>query len=293
MADGLNRVMLLGNLGADPELRFTQGGQAVLNMRLATTESYLDKDKVRRERTDWHNVVVWGKRGEALAKILTKGSSVFIEGSLRTSSYDNKEGQKVYKTEINANNLILTGRGKGAAGGENEAGGGYEGGGGGGYEAEHEGGGGGGHAPRGGGEASGGGGGYAPRSGGSSGSGGATSAGDFEVAFGRDKGKRISEVGDLSWLRGTLERDLADGSKERFHEKARGQLAAIDAELAKRTGGGARGAAEASGRGAIGGGRAPRGGFGGGGPMVAPEDQKSGDYQADPDGFGNDDDIPF
>ena len=67
MAEGLNRVMLLGNLGADPELRFTQGGQAVLNMRLATTESYLDKDKVRRERTDWHNVVVWGKRGEALA----------------------------------------------------------------------------------------------------------------------------------------------------------------------------------------------------------------------------------
>ncbi len=98
MADGLNRVMLLGNLGADPELRFTQGGQAVLNMRLATTESYLDKDKVRRERTDWHNVVVWGKRGEALAKILTKGESVFIEGSLRTSSYDDKDGNKRHKT---------------------------------------------------------------------------------------------------------------------------------------------------------------------------------------------------
>src|SRR3954471_14591114 len=152
MAEGLNRVMLLGNLGADPELRFTQSGQAVLNMRIATTESYLDKDKVRRERTDWHNVVLWGKRGEALAKILTKGSSVFIEGSLRTSSYDNKEGQKVYKTEINANNLILTGRGKGG-GGEHE-GGGYEGGGG--YEPEAEGGGGG-YAPSGGG----GGGGYA------------------------------------------------------------------------------------------------------------------------------------
>src|SRR4051812_30302148 len=160
MADGLNRVMLLGNLGADPELRFTQSGQAVLNMRLATTESYLDKDKVRRERTDWHNVVVWGKRGEALAKILTKGSSVFIEGSLRTSSYDNKEGQKVYKTEINANNILITGsRNRAGA----EGGGGYEGGG---YEPEHEGGGGGGdYAPR---EASGGGGGYAPRGGGSS-----------------------------------------------------------------------------------------------------------------------------
>lgn len=112
MADGLNRVMLLGNLGADPELRFTQGGQAVLHMRLATTESYLDKDKQRKERTDWHNVTVWGKRGEALAKILTKGSGVFVEGSLRTSSYDNREGQKVYKTEINATEIILTG-GKG------------------------------------------------------------------------------------------------------------------------------------------------------------------------------------
>ncbi len=114
MAEGLNRVMLLGNLGADPELRFTQGGQAVLNMRLATTESYLDKDRVRRERTDWHNVIVWGKRGEALAKILTKGSSLFIEGSIRTSSYDDRDGNKRYKTEIVANNVILAGgRGRG------------------------------------------------------------------------------------------------------------------------------------------------------------------------------------
>src|SRR5262249_60556464 len=94
MAEGLNRVMLLGNLGADPELRFTQGGSAVLNMRIATTESYLDKDKVRRERTDWHNVVVWGKRGEALAKILSKGSSLFVEGRLQTSSYDDRAGSK-------------------------------------------------------------------------------------------------------------------------------------------------------------------------------------------------------
>src|SRR3954464_15299137 len=130
MADGLNRVMLLGNLGADPELRFTQGGQAVLNMRLATTESYLDKDKVRRERTDWHNVVVWGKRGEALAKILAKGSSIFIEGSLRTSSYDDREGNKRYKTEIVANNILLTGgRSRGGAGddpGGYDAGGGAD-----------------------------------------------------------------------------------------------------------------------------------------------------------------------
>jgi single-strand DNA-binding protein len=108
MADGLNRVLLLGNLGADPELRFTSGGQPVLNMRIATTESYLDKDQQRQERTDWHNVVVWGKRGEALAKILRKGSSCFIEGSLRTSSYDDKDGVKRYKTEIIASDIILT-----------------------------------------------------------------------------------------------------------------------------------------------------------------------------------------
>lgn len=73
MAEGLNRVTLLGNLGADPELRYTQGGQAVLNIRLATTESYLDKDRVRKERTDWHAVVLWGKRGEALGSSSRRG----------------------------------------------------------------------------------------------------------------------------------------------------------------------------------------------------------------------------
>jgi len=125
MAEGLNRVMLLGNLGADPELRYTQSGQAVLNMRIATTESYLDRNKVRQERTDWHNVVLWGKRGEALAKFLTKGSTVFIEGGLRTSSYDDKEGNKRYKTEVHATNLILAGSRGSRAGGEmGEAGGG-------------------------------------------------------------------------------------------------------------------------------------------------------------------------
>jgi single-strand DNA-binding protein len=131
MSDGLNKVMLLGGLGADPELRFTQGGQAVLHLRLATTESYLDKDKVRRERTDWHSVVVWGKRGEGLAKILAKGSSLFVEGSLRTSSYDNREGVKVYKTEVIASNVILAG-GKGQSFQADDADGASDGGGGGG-----------------------------------------------------------------------------------------------------------------------------------------------------------------
>lgn len=106
--DGLNRVMLLGNLGADPELRMTQGGQAVLNIRLATTESYLDRNKQRAERTEWHTVIVWGKRAEGLSKILSKGDRVFVEGGLRTSSYE-KNGEKRYKTEVTALNVILNG----------------------------------------------------------------------------------------------------------------------------------------------------------------------------------------
>jgi single-strand DNA-binding protein len=117
MADGLNRVMLLGNLGQDPELRMTSGGQAVLKLRLATSETYLDRNKVRQERTEWHSVVVWGKRGEALSKILSKGSRIFVEGGLRTSSYDDKEGHKRYRTEVVANNIILSGGGRGGPGG--------------------------------------------------------------------------------------------------------------------------------------------------------------------------------
>src|SRR5438067_1690582 len=104
MAEGLNRVLLLGNLGADPELKVTQGGQAVLKLRLATTESYLDKSNTRQERTEWHSITVWGRRGEALAKILSKGRSIFVEGSLRTSSYE-KDGEKRYRTEVIANNI--------------------------------------------------------------------------------------------------------------------------------------------------------------------------------------------
>lgn len=158
MAEGLNRVMLLGNLGADPDLRFGQGPEtAVLRLRLATTESYFDKrSNERKERTDWHNVVVFGKRGEALQKILQKGSTIFIEGRLQTSSYE-KEGQKHYRTDIVATNVILAGRGGGAMreeGGSAPRGGG---GGGGGFRNERPqfdnrgggggGGGGGGRAP--------------------------------------------------------------------------------------------------------------------------------------------------
>ncbi|MGO9000163.1 MAG: single-stranded DNA-binding protein, partial [Polyangiaceae bacterium] len=140
MAEGLNKVMLLGNLGQDPELKMIAGGQAVLNLRLATTETYLDKNNTRQERTDWHTVTVWGKRAEALAKFLTKGSQIFVEGRIQTRSYE-KNGEKRYATDIVANNIILTGR----RGGDREAG--AEGGGGGGERRGYGGGGGGGSRP--------------------------------------------------------------------------------------------------------------------------------------------------
>jgi len=116
MAEGLNRVLLFGNLGADPELRVTPGGQAVLKLRMATTETYLDKNNVRQERTEWHRVTLWGKRGEALGKFLAKGDRIFVEGRLQTSSYE-KNGEKRYSTEVVATNVILgggRGRGEGA-----------------------------------------------------------------------------------------------------------------------------------------------------------------------------------
>jgi single-strand DNA-binding protein len=162
MAEGLNKVMLLGNLGQDPELKLTQGGQALLKLRIATTETYQDKSGQRQERTEWHSVTLWGKRAEALAKFLTKGTTVFVEGSLRTDSYE-KNGEKRYQTVVNASNIILTGRRGGGEGG-GEGGGGYSRGGGGGYGGGSGGGGGygGGGRPQGGGSGGGGGGRQAP-----------------------------------------------------------------------------------------------------------------------------------
>lgn len=104
----MNKVVLFGNLGADPELR-GNGDNVVLKLRLATTDSYFSKrDNERKEVTDWHSVVVFGKRAEALGKILSKGSSILVEGKVKTSSYE-KDGQKVWKTEIHADNIELAG----------------------------------------------------------------------------------------------------------------------------------------------------------------------------------------
>lgn len=108
MAEGLNKVMLLGNIGAEPELRTTPQGQSVLKLRLATTWNYVDKNQERQEKTEWHSVTIWGKRGEALARILTKGARILVEGRLQTSSYE-KDGVKKYRTEVVADDVFFAG----------------------------------------------------------------------------------------------------------------------------------------------------------------------------------------
>ncbi len=106
MSEGMNYVVLMGHLGAEPVLRQTPNGQAVLNLRLATNETYIDKNKERQEVVQWHDVVVWGPRGEGLSRILTKGSGLVVEGSLRTSSYE-KDGIRRYRTEVVARDIHL------------------------------------------------------------------------------------------------------------------------------------------------------------------------------------------
>lgn len=97
---GVNKVILVGNLGKDPEIRHLEGGAAVANFTLATSESYKDKSGARQEQTEWHNVVVWRGLAEIAEKYLKKGMTIYIEGKLRTRSWDDKEGHKRYSTEI-------------------------------------------------------------------------------------------------------------------------------------------------------------------------------------------------
>jgi single-strand DNA-binding protein len=107
----MNKVYLLGNLGADPELRTLPSGAPVMKLRLATTESWLDKDKQQRqERTEWHHVSVFGKRAEALAKHLSKGQKILVEGRIRHSSSE-KDGQKRFFTDVVADALFFAGGG--------------------------------------------------------------------------------------------------------------------------------------------------------------------------------------
>jgi single-strand DNA-binding protein len=112
----VNKVILVGRLGRDPETRFTGGGQAVANFSLATDESYKDRNGERQKRTEWHKIVVWGKQAEIAQQYLKKGSLVFIEGRIQSREWQDKEGQKRTSFEIVANNFrMLGGRAEGAA----------------------------------------------------------------------------------------------------------------------------------------------------------------------------------
>ncbi len=109
MASGVNKVILVGRLGADPEVRYTSNGGAVANFNVATSESWTDKAGQKQERTEWHRVVVWGKLGELCGQYLTKGRQAYIEGRLQTREWTDKEGHKRYTTEVNALNVQFLG----------------------------------------------------------------------------------------------------------------------------------------------------------------------------------------
>jgi single-strand DNA-binding protein len=135
----INKVILIGNLGADPELKYTPSSRALCNLRVATTEVFKDKTGVKQEKTEWHRVTVWGDQAENCSKYLSKGRSVYIEGKLQTRSYE-KEGQKHYATDVVADRVVFLGGGGGGGEGGARRGGG---GGGGGGRSGSEGGGGG------------------------------------------------------------------------------------------------------------------------------------------------------
>lgn len=107
----VNKVILVGNLGTDVEIKHTPSNKAVANLRIATTETYKDKSGQRHEKTEWHRVTVWGDSAENCAKYLAKGRSVYVEGRLETRSYD-KDGQKHYSTEVVADRVVFLGGGE-------------------------------------------------------------------------------------------------------------------------------------------------------------------------------------
>ena len=113
MAAGVNKVILVGNLGSDPELRSTPSGTSVCEFRLATNESWKGKDGQSQDRTEWHRIVVWGRLGENCSKFLSKGRQVFLEGRLQTRSWEDKEGNKRYTTQIVARDVQFLGSGGG------------------------------------------------------------------------------------------------------------------------------------------------------------------------------------
>jgi single-strand DNA-binding protein len=122
MAKSVNKVILIGNLGKDPELKYTPSGTAVAKFSLATNERFKDKSGEWQDRTEWHNIVAWQRTAEIAAEYLKKGRTVYIEGRIQTRSWEDKEGQKRYTTEIVAQDLVLLGGGR-EGGGEGGGGG--------------------------------------------------------------------------------------------------------------------------------------------------------------------------
>jgi single-strand DNA-binding protein len=106
----LNKVMLIGNLGSDPEMRFTPNGNPVTSFRMATSRSFLDSDGERKQETEWFTVVVWGKQAESCNQFMSKGRQVYVEGRLRTRSWEGQDGQKRFRTEVVANRVIFLDR---------------------------------------------------------------------------------------------------------------------------------------------------------------------------------------
>ncbi len=130
----VNKAIIIGNLGRDPEVRFTQSGQAMARFSVATTDTWMDQENGRQERTEWHNIVVWGKQAEHCGQYLSKGRQVYIEGRIQTRKFEDREGKERYFTEINARQVtFLGGRGEEGRSGQYESGG--AGSGAGGYEA--------------------------------------------------------------------------------------------------------------------------------------------------------------
>jgi single-strand DNA-binding protein len=120
----VNKVILVGNLGRDAELRYTPGGAAVATINMATTEVWNDKTGQRQEKTEWHRVILWGKSAESLTEYLTKGKQIYVEGRLQTRQWDDKDGNKRYTTEIRGDRVVLLGggAGRGAAAGPSRGG---------------------------------------------------------------------------------------------------------------------------------------------------------------------------
>jgi single-strand DNA-binding protein len=116
----LNKVMLIGNLGKDPELKYTQGGQAVVTFSLATTRKWKDKEGGDKEDTQWHNIKAWGRTAEVANQYLKKGRQVFIEGRLEHRQYDDKEGSRKYFTEVVCEQMVMLGGKRDDAGGGSE-----------------------------------------------------------------------------------------------------------------------------------------------------------------------------